>query len=39
MEVSYTAWCLQKWQEATEAGDTEAADNYQKLYDIWKEKE
>jgi hypothetical protein len=39
MEVSLADWCLQKWQEAVEAGSDKEAGNYQLLYQHWLDKE
>lgn len=32
-------WCMEKWQEAVEAGDVTAQNDYMQLYQMWKERE
>lgn len=31
-------WCMKKWEEAVESGDLSAADDYQQMYNLWKER-
>lgn len=31
-------WCYIQWEAAISKGDTQAANNYMKLYELWKER-
>lgn len=37
--MSNSEWCLARWSEAVEHGDTVAAKDYEELYQIWKGRE
>ena len=39
MEVTCSSWCLAKWQEAIEVGDSSSASNYMQLYELWLSRE
>ena len=32
-------WAMDKWREASERGDNEAARNYQHMYEMWRLRE
>lgn len=38
LSVLCSEWCYIQWEAAITKGDTEAANNYMKMYELWKER-